>query len=276
MEKKKKTLLALAAAGIALAAGYVYLTAPGKPSRQQKSIYNGRNIAHRGLHTRDHVVPENSLAAFEAAASVGYGIELDVRLTKDGQVVVFHDDNLKRVCGVDARVDEMTYAELQQLRLYDTDQIIPLFSQVLTCVRGRGPLIVEIKTGKHNKELCEKTCELLRCYAGDYCIESFNPMILRWFRRNAPDIMRGQLASQREDYKGEVNAVTGFALSRLLLNFIGRPQFIAYRIGKKPLSVRFVELLGALKVGWTSHEWVNEADYDTVIFEYYHPNVTYK
>lgn len=155
--KKQVTAAKLAAfAGAAAVGGFIYLIAPGKIRKKQKSPFQNRNFAHRGLHKRDKSVPENSLAAFERAASYGYGIELDVQLSKDGQVVVFHDDTLNRVCGVDARVDSKTLAELQQLSLCGTDETIPLFSDVLKTVRGRGALIVELKNGKRNKELCEK------------------------------------------------------------------------------------------------------------------------
>ena len=277
-QKVKKTKIwPFAAAGLAVAVGgFLFMTAPGRPKKQQKNVFMGRNIAHRGLHDIEKGIPENSLAAFEAAAAAGYGVELDVQLSKDGQVVVFHDDDLLRVCGVDARVDSLTFAELSQLRLLGTDEKIPLFSEVLSCIRGRGPMIVELKTGKHNKELCRKTCDLLRCYVGEYCIESFNPFIVRWFKKHAPHVLRGQLAAPKEDYQGSQKPLIGWMLSRTLFNFLCRPQFIAYKIGKKPFTVRLAEFLGAIKVGWTSHECANEKDYDTVIFELYKPNRKFK
>ncbi|MCF0137606.1 MAG: glycerophosphodiester phosphodiesterase [Oscillospiraceae bacterium] len=234
-----------------------------------------RNFAHRGLHKRDKTVPENSIAAFERAASKGYGIELDVQLSKDGQVVVFHDDTLNRVCGVDSRVDEKTYEELSRLSLCGTGETIPLFSEVLRTVRGRGPLIVELKNGRSNRELCEKTYELLKGYSGIYCIESFNPLIVRWFRKNAPEVLRGQLACPKEDYGEEVKPATAFVLSRLLLNFLARPQFVAYKIAPKPFTARLCEAMGAMKVCWTSHEWINEKKSDAVIFEFYNPKLKY-
>lgn len=270
--KKHMDILKLAALGGTAAAGaLVYLVAPGKIRKKKRSPFQDRNFAHRGLHKRDKSVPENSLAAFDRAASYGYGIELDVQLSKDGQVVVFHDDTLDRVCGVNARVDEKTFAELRELRLCGTEQQIPLLSEVLKTVRGRGALIVELKNGKRNTELCEKTYALLRRYSGNYCIESFNPFIVRWFRRNAPEVVRGQLANPPADYNGEVNPVTGFLLGNVLLNFLARPQFIAYKIAPKPFTVHLCELLGAMKVCWTSHEWANEKGNDTVIFEFYKP-----
>ena len=272
----KKRSIALLASAAALAAP-VFLVAPGRATRRQKAPFWGRNFAHRGLHSRDKAVPENSLEAFRLAARAGYGMELDVQLSRDGQVVVFHDDTLNRVCGVDARVDELDYAELSQLRLCGTEQGIPLFSQVLSEVRGRGPLIVELKNGKRNRELCEKTYAMLESYRGEVCVESFNPLIVMWFRFHAKDLVRGQLSMPKKRYLDEgYNPVTSYILSHTLLNFLARPQFIAYRIGYRPVLVRLSEHLGAMKVGWTSHEPRNEKGRDAVIFEFYKPRLKYK
>ena len=267
------TALAVAGAAVALP---LFLVAPGRAGKHEKAPFYGRNFAHRGLHTRDKVIPENSLSAFAYAAEYGYGIELDVQLSKDGEVVVFHDDNLKRVCGVDARVDELTLSELKQLRLCGSEETIPLFSEVLAVIRGRGPIICELKNGKRNRELCQKTYALIRSYHGDICIESFNPMIVAWFRFHARELVRGQLACRRESYGDEVSKSTAVILSRCLMNVICRPQFIAYELGKKPLLVRASELMGAMKVCWTSHEPANEKGKDCVIFEFYKPRKFFK
>ncbi len=275
MDRKSFAKLCLgAAAAVALP---VFLTAPGRASKRQKAPFYGGNFAHRGLHSRDKSVPENSLEAFRLAAEAGYGIELDVQLSKDGQVVVFHDDTLDRVCGVHGRVDEFSFEELQGMRLCGTAQRIPLFSEVLAVVRGRGPLIVELKNGKRNRELCEKTYAMLENYRGEACIESFNPKIVAWFRFHGRDLVRGQLAAPVADYvKDGFGKPLGFVLSRTLLNFLARPQFIAYKIGFRPLPVRLSEWLGAMKVGWTSHEPRNEKGRDAVIFEFYKPRLRYK
>ena len=273
---KHSIWLPMAAAACALLTP-VFLVAPGSASRRQKAPFMGVNFAHRGLHSRDKTVPENSLEAFRLAAREGYGIELDVQLSKDGQVVVFHDDTLDRVCGVHARVDEKTYEELKQLSLCGTEHTIPLFSDVLAVIRGRGPLIVELKTGRRNRELCEKTHALLESYRGDVCIESFNPFIVTWFRFHAPDLVRGQLAMPYKRYAGEgFTKVQAFAMSHTLFNFLARPQFIAYRIGPRPPLVRLSEALGAMRIGWTSHEPRNEKGRDGVIFEFYRPKLRFK
>lgn len=271
----RKGLVLAALAVTAAAAVPVILAAPGRAKKDKKAPFMGRNFAHRGLHSEDKSVPENSLEAFKQARDAGYGIELDVQLSKDGEVVVFHDDTLDRVCGVEGRVDELDCARLQELPLCGTEQRMPLFGEVLEVINGSVPLIVELKNGRRNKELCEKTHALLSGYRGDYCIESFNPLIVGWFRKNAKDVFRGQLATIYSDYEG-IKKPLALLLSRCLLNVVSRPQFIAYRIGPRPLSVRLSEAMGAMKIGFTSKVEENEIGRDAVIFEFYRPRLKYK
>ena len=271
---KKAALLGGCAA---FAAGLpVFLLAPGQATKRQKAPFYGRSFAHRGLHTEDKSVPENSLEAFRLAGRAGYGVELDVQLTKDGQVVVFHDDTLDRVCGVHARLEDKSYDELKLLSLCGTNQRIPLLSEVLEVYQGRGPLLVELKNGSRNRELCEKTYAILSDYPGEVCIESFNPFIVRWFKRHAKDIVRGQLATRPKDYGDTVSKRNAFLLSRCMLNFLARPQFIAYRIGRRPLAVRFSEAMGAMRFGWTARNERAERGRDAIIFEFYRPQLRIK
>ena len=283
MKHKKKSCAvlkyALPALGAAAAAAGVtaFLVAPGKASGEKKAPFFGANIAHRGLHRADRSVPENSLAAFRDAAENGYAIELDVHLTADDRVVVFHDDSLRRVCGVEQDVEALTWRELRDLRLDGTGEHIPMLSDVLAEVRGRVPIVVELKTSPGRRELWERAGELLRAYNGDYCIESFDPRIVRWWRLNAPGVLRGQLSCTREQFGESATPVQAFFLSRLLCNFLGRPQFIAYGLdGRKPLLVRLVEKMGAMRFCWTSHDWKNEVSNDAVIFEFYRPRQRFK
>lgn len=255
----------------------LFLLWPGKRRPKLAAPFWGFNYAHRGLHSKDKTVPENSLAAFDAAASAGYGMELDIQLSKDKQVVVFHDDTLDRVCGTPGRVDDFTYEELRKLRLHDTDQYIPLFTEMLDVVDGRTPLIVELKTsGANNNELCAASYEILKGYKGDYCVESFDPRIVRWFKKNAQGVLRGQLASPPKNLG---MGITGFLVGTLLCNFLGRPDFIAYNIGKRPFTVPLVES-GAMRVAWTARPQDDiekvEAENDAVIFEFYEPEPRYK
>ena len=256
---------------------YLFLIFPGHAKKEKKAVFRGKNIAHRGLYSQDQSVPENSVKAFSEAADSGYGIELDVQLSRDGQVVVFHDDDLKRACGKDERVDGLDFEELSELSLFGTEQRIPLFTSVLETVRGRTPLIVELKTGKRNRELCEKTAAILSGYDGQYCIESFDPFIVSWFAKNKKDVMRGQLVQRPRDFRktGQSGAVS-FILGNVLMNFLARPHFIAHREGKMTLSARLSVLFGALRVTWTAHDRSCEEYSDTVIFEHFLPDTVFK
>jgi glycerophosphoryl diester phosphodiesterase len=258
-----------------LGAVTVYLVAPAASTAEQRAPFVNGKFAHRGLHTQDKSVPENSLTAFDHACSHGYGIELDIQLSKDGQIVVFHDDTLDRVCGVQGRVDDYTFEELQEFRLCGTEEKIPLFSDVLACVNGRTPLIVELKDGPRNNELCEKALVMLRGYKGKFCIESFQPFIVGWFKKNAPDIFRGQLSSYTKDLNhGKVTPAT-WCLANMLVNVISRPQFMAYNVTCKSPLAKLCRWLGAVTVVWTVRpsndvEAITRNN-DCVIFEFYEP-----
>lgn len=244
--------------------------------KTDKSIFWHRNFAHRGLHVNDDGIPENSIAAFKAAVDAGYGIELDVQLSKDGQVVVFHDDTLNRVCGVDGRVDAYDYGELRQMSLLGTGERIPLFTEVLKILeKGSGPLICELKNGPRNNELCEKTYAILQTYAGDYCIESFNPFIVNWFRKKAPDVFRGQLATAPKNYDGFKNLVR-WLLGNVWFSLINKPDFVAYENIQRPPHVLRLRKKGVMLVAWTSRTPdVDQAQNDAVIFEHYQPPLFY-
>ncbi len=180
--------------------------------------------AHRGLHG---AAPENSLAAFRAACEKGYGIELDVQLTADGELVVFHDGSLSRMTGKDASLHSLTYAELRELRLGESAERVPTLREVLSLVDGRVPLLVEIKADHAWRAVCESAAALLRDYRGAYMIESFHPLAVAWFRRHAPEVVRGQLSSRLTRDK-RYRGIAYFLVENLLLNLVARPDFIAY------------------------------------------------
>lgn len=260
-----------------LFATVVFLVMPAKGADEMRKVFWHRNLAHRGLHTKDKSVPENSLAAFRRAVEHGYGIELDLQFSKDEQIVVFHDDTLNRVCGIDGRVDAYTLEELRSFRLCGTEETIPLFSEVLELVDGKVPLLVEFKNGPKNDLLCEKTLPMLRAYKGDFCIESFSPFIVGWFRKNAPDILRGQLSAGMKEFEGELDKGSAFLLSNLLTNVIARPHFIAYHVNKTSWTVKLCEKLGAMRAVWTVRPDCDieelKSRNETLIFELYEPEI---
>ncbi len=212
---------------IALAILYLLAIMPRIIHRPDTSLFRKVYFAHRGLHDNAGDAPENSMAAFRKAVAAGLGMELDVQVTKDGVPVIFHDFKLERICGVEGKVADHTFEELQAYTLCQSKERIPRFSDLLEMVDGRVPLIVEIKAETADVSCCAAIDKLLRAYQGAYCIESFNPMVLWWFRRNHGNVVRGQLSSnfRRE---GEYWNILYFAMTHLLFNFLTKPDFIAY------------------------------------------------
>ena len=256
---------------------YLYAVKPGK--RRDISPFDRIPCAHRGLHDRDAGIPENSLAAFRAARQNGYGVELDIQFTADRQIVVFHDKTLTRMCGVDRRVDALTYTEIQELTLGNTQERIPLLQDVLR-VLVDTPIICEIKShgALTDTSLCAAAQPLLDAYAGPLCVESFNPFMMRWFRLHSPRTARGILSMVFDDNK-EVTPAQGFLLTSLLTNFLCRPDFIAFQhTDKQVFSFRVCrQLFRAHTIAWTiqstEDENASKDSFDTIIFENYYPDI---
>ena len=154
------------------------------------NLFENKYIAHRGLHFNKEI-PENSLLAFKNAIEKNYSIELDITISKDNQIVVFHDENLHRLCGVKENIEEMNYSFLKELKLYETNEHIPLFTEVLDLVSGKITLIIEIKKHKNIGILENKLVNLLENYKGKYLICSFDKEILSWFKKYKPNFKRG-------------------------------------------------------------------------------------
>ncbi|MBR5451582.1 MAG: glycerophosphodiester phosphodiesterase [Clostridia bacterium] len=258
---------------LVLAAVYLFLICPSLSRHNDEKILKGLFIAHRGLHNKDEGVPENSMAAFGRAIDGGYAIENDIHLTKDGEIVVFHDDTLDRVCGVEGKVEEKTLAELKELKLLGTNEQIPTLKECLELVDARVPMLIEFKVvGGNTKALCEKANEILKDYKGLYFVQSFYPGVLGWYKKNRPDICRGQLSTA---FKGE--QFHKQLLGCLVSNVVARPHFVSYEWKYyKKLSRRITALLGATPVCWTlrSREELDSSEphYKTYIFENFIPN----
>lgn len=222
-----KLLMILFICLIVLVLLYLLMIMPRMLGRPDTVSFLKWLYAHRGLHDNAGDAPENSLRAFGRAAEAGYGIEMDVQLSKDGVPVVFHDYTLKRICGAEGKVNQYTFDELQQFSLCGSDQKIPKFAEVLKLVAGRVPLIVELKIEGTDTSVCPAVDKLLTDYRGMYCIESFNPLGVLWYRRNRSRVVRGQLADAflRE---GEYVGPLYFLLQNLLFNWLGKPDFVAY------------------------------------------------
>lgn len=210
-----------------------------------------REYAHRGLW--DEKTPENSLAAFARAVQAGYGIELDVQLSKDRQVMVFHDASLKRMCGVNRRVCDLTCAELKTMALKETGQTIPTLSEVLALVKGRVPLMIEVKGDKVQKALCVRMTRMLDAYQGAFCVISFSPLILNWFKNYRPCYARGQLVTKVTNHQRKGSHFANFFLTHMLLNFLSRPDFISInqKYRKRPSMLLCTRVFHRVGFAWT-------------------------
>ena len=209
--------------------------------------------------------------------------------TADRRLVVFHDDTLDRMTPAKGFVHDMPWAEFSAQPLAGSDEHPPLFAEMLRTVAEANPdtpLIVEIKSRSEYKhtyleELCRATIAELKTYPGPYCIESFDPRVVGIVRRQAPGLLRGQLADSYRSYrKTGAHPVPAFVFSHCLGNFLGRPDFIAWCPEKRNWAVRLCARLGAMMVMWTAlpeHDTRKlEAENDAVIFQWYAPKQQYK
>lgn len=257
---------------------YLYLIKPNNSRKDALIPYHQKYIAHRGFYNNTDV-PENSLLAFKKAVENDYGIELDIQITLDDKLVVFHDTSLKRMCGIDKDLIDCTYDELLQYPLLDTDHKIPLFSEVLKCLKKDTPLVVEIKPDGRYIETTKKTVELMRQYDGLYNMESFNPLVVRYLKDNEPDIIRGQLSyNYIDDENSKLNIILKFVATHLLYNFYCKPDYVAYDINNmNNLSFRIISKLYKSEcVAWTvkSKKELDQAHryYQTFIFDSFIPD----
>lgn len=256
---------------------YLFLIMPRILNKRDFEPFLNTYYAHRGFH--DEVIPENSMKSFEMAVKYDYGIELDVHLTKDEIPIVFHDHDLKRMCKIDKEIKDLTYEELQVLRLKNSNETIPKLVDVLNLLNGKVPLIVELKARAKDdfNLLCEKTAEILDEYQGTYCIESFNPFVLFWFKRFRPAVIRGQLSTDFIKNKGEGDSFINFFLAYLCFNFQTKPDFIAYNHKfKNNLSYKLCrDLYKTMTFAYTiktENELENSRDdFHLFIFENFHP-----
>lgn len=235
-------------------------------------------LAHRGLHNEKY--PENSLGAFQNAVKHNFAIELDVRLLKDNTPVIFHDTNVKRMCGVDKELRDMTYNDLEELFLNNSKYHIPTLMEVLKLVNGQVPIMIELKPIKSNKNhILERTVyNLITNYEGNVAVKSFNPFTMLWFKKNAPHILRGMLSSFFEHTY--MPKLYKFFVKRLTLFNKIQPDFISYDY--RYLPNKYVSKRNVPVIAWTitSSELEKEAlkFADNVVFERYIPEspINYK
>ena len=257
---------------VALSALYVFLL---RPRTEHKTSVEPLKVdyAHRGLHG-DFAV-ENTMQAFYAAEREGYGIELDVRLSSDNKVVVFHDDTLQRLCDRTERVDSKTASELSWVDIKGTYEKIPLFEDVLATIDPTTPLCIELKG--NDTRLCVELAKLMDKEDRYYSVKSFNPMLISWYRKNRPRVVRGVLVSNflAKGHKG--NIFTRFIATTMILNCIAQPDYVSYDCRHPKLLPLMIckKLYNVLTFTWTVNtpELYGEAKArgDVPVFEGFEP-----
>jgi glycerophosphoryl diester phosphodiesterase len=245
------------------------LALPSAPEPNRVAFLRAQPFAHRGLHGRGII--ENTLSAFKEAVSVGHGIELDVQLAANGELMVFHDERLDRLSAETGFLAERTGLELSSIKLFGTDDTIPRLSEVLSLVAGRVPILIEIKTNSGNiNHICLAVRRALEGYLGDAAIMSFDHRIPAWFYEHARRLPRGLVVSERAAVKLP-DKLRAQAEVRLALHR-AKPDFVAYDLRCLPSPIATGLRRRKLPVlAWTIRDAVQEraafAAADEIIYE---------
>ncbi|MFV0527845.1 MAG: glycerophosphodiester phosphodiesterase family protein [Lachnospiraceae bacterium] len=256
---------------------YLGLLWPHLNRKSEMRAFTERHIAHRGLHSMEEGIPENSALAVEAAVAKGYGIELDVQMTRDRKIVVFHDADLLRACQIPEKINRCTYKELQAYTLFGTGQRIPLLKEVLQIVDGKVPVLLELKAGREYRTACLELANLLDAYEGKLAFFSFQPLAVRWFLKQRPKILRGMLLTNFHKAQGKQAWIISFIMGNSLLNFCTRPDFLAYNKNHRYTLSNIIcqKLYGITSAVWTirSQEELDKLNrqYEMIVFEGFIP-----
>lgn len=232
-------------------------------------------IAHRGFHSKDGTIPENSMLAYQEAMSRGYAIELDVNILKDGSVVCFHDHTLKRMCHDERLLSDVIYDDIKNLKLLSSHEKITLLQDVLDRVSGQVPLLIELKPHGNVVELSRAVIHVLKDYQGQYAIFSFHPRVVYYFKKHAPDMIRGQIS---ESFSENINMpkTMKWLMKHMVFNPLTKPDFISYGIKDLPnktcdkLKRKGITIISYAARDQKGFDFVKK-NYDNVVFEYFVP-----
>lgn len=272
MGKTARKVFLITAGTVAAWAAAIKPRTKGKPDM---TVFSSYDYANGGLHDYCKNIPENSLESYRRALKHGYGVVMDVRITKDGVPVVFADHELWRMCAVDGYLEEKTLEELKELTLLEADCKIPTLEEALNLIDGQVPVLLQLKVEKNNyMELCVETSAVIAKYDGILAIESLDYRCVRWFMRCRPEVIRGQMLEKSIDIGDNFfDFITKFAKNWLLTNCLTKPDFISScYMDRRSISLLFCRLLYRVPV----MEWLicTRKEYETarlddamVIFE---------
>lgn len=238
--------------------------------RLDLSWLSGTPIAHRGLHSNPEV-PENSMLSFQKAVEAKYPIELDIRLTADKEIVVFHDADLLRVCCDNRLIKEITADKLKSMTLFDTEEGVPFLDDVLTLVGGQVPLLIELKVNNYTGELEDILFEKLKRYKGHVAVQSFHPLSVRHLKKLDSTLPCGMLSGSYECF--HLDKFSSFTLKNLLMFPYVQPDFVSYEYSELlNISVSILRHFFSIPIlAWTIDE-MNKMNQvrnlcDNIIFE---------
>ena len=222
--------------------------------------------AHRGLFDNKQQIPENSYKAFKKALENNYAIELDIQAISDNTFICFHDNNLKRMANKDINLYDFNYSDLNKIKLLDSNETIPKFIDVLNLIGGKVPLLIEIKNHKNYKKHLRDLVLILDNYHGDFAIFSFEPKIVKWFKKYRPNYIRGQITSYFYENK-QMPKIIKYLMKTLFFNKFTKPDFISYNIENLPnkYANKFKQKKNKVVFGYTAR---TQEQYDTILKEY--------
>lgn len=270
-----KTLKRLFTAAVGTAAAWALAVKPRTSGKPDMTEFQKYDFAHRGYWNLRKKIPENSLKAFEEAVSRGYGIEMDVRLTRDGVPVVIRDSRLLRLCGAEICVEDSTREELRNYFLSKTEERIPDLREALELVDGQVPVLLDLKPEEENYGmLCSRVSRILDGYDGVFAVQSADPMAVRWFRSRRPEYIRGQVMEYGERCGcGAACTLRDFIRHNLLTNFLTAPDFVTCNVeDRNNISLRLCRFLYRVQtMEWGIHDMEGyelvKTDESLVIFE---------
>lgn len=222
--------------------------------RRAVDFITARPIAHRGLHEARRGVVENTASAFAAAIDAGYAIECDLQLTKDGEAVVFHDDDIDRLTEGRGAVKNLTVAEMKAQVIRNSADKVQTLGELLAQVGGRVPLIIELKSHWDGDErLAARAIEVLKDYQGPYCLMSFDPDVIAAVRRLSPETIRGIVAERAFDsYYDTLPLDRQIELRTFSHVAKTRPDFVSFYFDELPWApVTAFRASGKPVISWT-------------------------